>query len=169
MLIDPIPSWENYYMSLAYLVSCRSADPNTKVGAILAFPNKSFISGFNGCPSGVDNALLMTDDKHPVVRHAEANCLAFAGIDKCQQFRPTLFVMFRPCYRCLGELIHFRIPKIIYHTEYRSTVNDDRLSKLLLDSTPESIRPSIIKYDEAKWGKLLFSHGHMGALTGKSK
>jgi len=165
MILRKVPSdvtWECEYMSLVYLVSVPSCDPSTKVGAIVAFPNRSFVSGFNGCPSKVSNWLLDTDDKYSVVRHAEENALDFAGINRCQEQRPDLYVPFHPCPRCLGKLIHFRIKRVIYHTEYRSSVNDDRLFNLILQNTEKEFRPDIIKYDEKTYGKLLFQHRHFG-------
>lgn len=47
-------NWTEYYIALADLVSKKSKDPNTKVGAvIIGHDNEIITTGFNGFPRGV--------------------------------------------------------------------------------------------------------------------
>ena len=46
-------SWDEYFMSVAYLASMRSKDPNTQVGACIVDSNNKILSmGYNGFPMG---------------------------------------------------------------------------------------------------------------------
>ena len=59
-------SWDEYFMSVAYLASMRSKDPNTQVGACIVDSNNKILSmGYNGFPMGC------SDDEFPWNRDGE--------------------------------------------------------------------------------------------------
>jgi len=88
---DPAPrlgylSWEDYFMSIAFLSAMRSKDPNKQVGACIVSDNNIIVGiGYNGFPRGCPDTglpwakLSRNDDiletKYPYVVHAEANAL----------------------------------------------------------------------------------------------
>ena len=46
-------SWKDYFMTIAFVTSMRSKDPNTQVGAcIVNQDNKIVGTGYNGMPNG---------------------------------------------------------------------------------------------------------------------
>lgn len=102
-------------LELASVVAKRSKDPSTQVGAVLIDPQGRVISaGFNGFPIGVDD----TDDrltdrsvKYRMIRHAEANALAFAAgpTQGC-----TLVVTHPCCAQCAGDAIQHGITRVVY-------------------------------------------------------
>lgn len=48
-----IINWDEYFMSIAFLSSLRSKDPNTQVGACIVNPDKKIVAiGYNGFPRG---------------------------------------------------------------------------------------------------------------------
>jgi len=152
-------------MSLAYLASSRSADPRTKVGAVVVFDDDSYVSGYNGCPRGFADSILSTPDKHLAVIHAEANALSYAGLEKClAQKKLKLYVTFKPCPLCALKLVQHNIKEVIYHTVYQSTVNDDRIldtirhNGLRRGNVFRRCRFKLRQYH----GPLLFSHSHCG-------
>ena len=47
------PSWDEYFMRVAFLVSERSTCLRRKVGAVLVKDKRILATGYNGAPSGI--------------------------------------------------------------------------------------------------------------------
>ena len=94
--------WNDFFISIAYVCSKRSKDPNTQVGCCIADENNRIIStGYNALPIGLDNYNYPWDrdkdflnTKYPYVIHAETNAILFSKINlqNCKLYT-TLF----PC------------------------------------------------------------------------
>lgn len=81
---DDYLSWDDYFMSLAFLSAKRSKDPSTQVGATIVNQEKKIVGiGYNGLPMGCndDEFPWSRDDpnkleqKYFYVVHAEANAI----------------------------------------------------------------------------------------------
>ena len=102
-------SWDDYFMSVAFLSSMRSKDPNTQVGACIVNSEKRIVGiGYNGFPRGCsDDALPWArhsekgnelDTKYPYVCHAEVNAILnknSADVQGC-----SIYVGLFPCNEC---------------------------------------------------------------------
>ena len=77
--------WDKYFMDLAGLVSSKSKDPSTKVGAVVVRPDRTIAAmGYNGFPRGVLDLPERYADrptKYSMVVHAEANAIVSAKGD----------------------------------------------------------------------------------------
>lgn len=77
------PNYDDYFLTMSYLVAQRSIDPSTKCGAVLVSADKRILStGYNGPIRGVDDAKipLTRPEKYPHFIHAEENAvLAYFG------------------------------------------------------------------------------------------
>ena len=87
-------SWDQYFMTLAYLISMKSKDPSTRVGAVIVGVDKEIIStGYNGLPRNIDDKLNRYTDKNYKYlssNHAEENAIlhcARNGISSINQTR----------------------------------------------------------------------------------
>ena len=59
-------SWDEYFMSVAFLSAQRSKDPSSQVGACVVNADKKIVGiGYNGMPNGC------SDDELPWRRHGE--------------------------------------------------------------------------------------------------
>ena len=71
-------SWDEYFMTVAYLISMKSKDPSTKVGAVIVGRDNEIVStGYNGLPRNVDDKLdryINKDYKYLSSNHAEEKC-----------------------------------------------------------------------------------------------
>lgn len=108
-----IEKWENWFLDLAKVVSKKSKDPSTKVGAVIADPKNRFISlGYNGYPRGIkDEGLDNREEKYAKVIHAEINAILFAKRDLTDC---TLYVYpLAPCSNCMSVIIQSGITRII--------------------------------------------------------
>lgn len=122
-------SWDEYFMGVAMLASCRSKDPGTQVGAcIVNNDNKIMSVGYNGFPRGCSDddfpwersGEKETDTKYPYVCHAELNAILNAGGNSLKDCR--IYVALFPCNECAKAIIQSGIKEVIYNSDkYRDT------------------------------------------------
>lgn len=76
---DEKPSWDDFYMALAYTVAQRSVDESTVHGACLVSKDHRLLSiGYNGPIRGSDplkKDLKDRPNKYWMMIHAEENCI----------------------------------------------------------------------------------------------
>jgi len=108
-------SWDQRMLGLASHVASWSKDPSTKVGAVIARPDRTVASiGFNGFPRGVDDAPERYADrptKYKLVCHAEANAIVSARepLHGC-----SIYVApFPPCAECAKLIIQAGIKRVV--------------------------------------------------------
>lgn len=114
-------NWDDYFMSLAILVSLRSKDPSSKVGAVLVKENKIIGTGYNGFPTGCDEEKLSWErdidgkgwlnTKYPYVIHAEANALLNSV---AKPDGSSVYVTLFPCNECSKLLIQGGVKEVVY-------------------------------------------------------
>lgn len=107
--------WNNRYLGLAEYISSFSKDPSTKVGAVIARPDKTVASiGYNGLPRGVDDLderLNNREIKYAFIVHAEKNAILHAR-ERLEGY--TLYTWpFMPCADCAGTVIQSGIKHVI--------------------------------------------------------
>ena len=116
-------SWDKYYMKIASVVSERSKDPNTQVGAVLVSKDNHIIgTGYNGFPPGCDESpeLWESPTKYDYVIHSEMNTIIHSlGDTKGSTLYTTLF----PCNDCAKAIIAAGISEVFYLS------GDDRFPK----------------------------------------
>jgi dCMP deaminase len=106
-------NWDNFFLEMATLISTRSKDPSTQVGAVLVDSQRRVVSvGFNGFPKGTSDApalYLDREEKYRRVLHAECNAILFAD-------RPgdTLYVTHPPCSQCMAMAIQHGVSRVVY-------------------------------------------------------
>lgn len=73
------PSWNDYFLGLAKVVSKRSHDIHTQHGCVITDQNHRILGvGYNGFPKGLDDTKLpiTRPDKYHWMVHSERNALA---------------------------------------------------------------------------------------------
>ena len=138
-------SWDDYFMSVAFLSAQRSKDPNKQVGACIVGEDKLILGvGYNGFPRGcADNALpwrkkSVNDDpletKYAYVCHAEMN--AIMNKNSASVAGGSLYVTMYPCNECAKLIIQAGIKEVVYHEgkiseakETATTPGDGRVAK----------------------------------------
>jgi len=111
------PSWDQYYLTLTYVIAQRSFDPSTKCGCIIVSKeNKVLSTGYNGPIKGsIDSEIPLTrPEKYCHMIHAEENALLAYNGSLQDIIGSTAYVTGRPCHRCLRDLIQKGITTIIY-------------------------------------------------------
>jgi len=140
-------SWDQYFMSLAILISLRSKDPSSKVGAVLVRDNKIIGTGYNGFPTGCDESQFPWErdvervgwlgTKYPYVIHAEANALlnTVAESRGCE-----LFVTLHPCNECAKLMIQGGVKRVTYLSDKHREAEAFIAARKLLEVTGVVVR-----------------------------
>lgn len=108
--------WREHLMGFAAHAATMSKDPSTKVGCIIAGPNREIRStGYNGLPRKVQDLpeRMERPAKYLWTSHAEENAIAHAArvgvsLDGC-----IMFVTHHPCSRCARCIIQAGILEVV--------------------------------------------------------
>jgi dCMP deaminase len=115
--------WNDYFLTLAYLVSQRSIDPSTKIGCVITDSENTILSvGYNSPPRGcVDELMPLERDlgpdepnKYMVFCHAEEAAIANAARNGVPLKGSTFYITGSPCEKCLRLIINSGAKKIIH-------------------------------------------------------
>jgi len=115
-------TWDEVWMSNAKLISKRSKDPNTQVGACIVDDENIPISlGYNGFPKGISNNALPWDrvgeplyTKYMYMSHAEANAIDNSDCSRERMSRSRIYSTLYPCNSCAIRIIQNGIKEVIY-------------------------------------------------------
>ena len=116
-------SWDDYFMSVAFLSAQRSKDPNKQVGAVIVGPERVICGvGYNGFPRGCADDHLPwakksktndpTETKYAYVCHAEMNAIMNKNAQSLRG--ATLYVTMYPCNECAKLVIQSGITEVVY-------------------------------------------------------
>lgn len=116
-------TWDEFFMRQVYLVSQKSKDPRTRIGAILVRrgDNDLCASGFNGFPRGVkdlETRYLDRDFKHQAICHAEFNSIVNAARKGVSTLGSILYTQAPVCNECAKIVIQAGIVEIVYHKQF---------------------------------------------------
>jgi dCMP deaminase len=133
------PSWDEYFMLIAKLVSTRSTCNSRPTGAVLVKDRQILATGYNGsmpgAPHCIDDilpdgtpychrrAMKVADlDKYNYCRasHAEANAIAQAARYGVAIKGASLYVTLQPCFVCLKLLATAQINRVYFELAYES-------------------------------------------------
>lgn len=109
------PTWDEYHMSAAYLMSSRSPSIKKKVGSVIVRDRRIISSGYNGFPPGMNHAPVYHDKKEINTIHAEQNAIADAARRGVSLEFTTLYSTYEPCLDCAKFIIASGITSVIYH------------------------------------------------------
>ena len=133
-------SWDEYFMSVAYLASMRSKDPNTQVGACIVDANNKILSmGYNGFPAGCSDDEFPWnrdgepfDSKYFYVTHSELNAILNYRGGSLEGAK--LYVTLFPCNECAKAYIQARIKTIVFDSDKYANTPSTLASKRMLDA-----------------------------------
>jgi dCMP deaminase len=127
------PTWDEWFMALAMVVSSRSTDKSTKHGAVLTNQKKQIIGvGYNGYPRGSDDENLPQNRpaKYDYFLHAEENCLLNSQ-NLLLGDHYTMYVTGIPCPRCLNQMIQAGVTTIVCGTVQSACVDSQKTELVL--------------------------------------
>jgi len=118
-------SWDRWALEMCALISTRSKDPSTRVGALILRPDRTIAScGFNGFARGCDDSPSLYEAKPLKLArmiHAELNAILSA---KEPLSGYTLYVSpFSPCSHCAAAIIQSGITRVVVGQDERIRPN----------------------------------------------
>jgi len=141
------PTWDEYFLSIADLVSKRSTCLRRNVGAVLVRDKRILATGYNGAPSKVrhcsdtgcvrEKLKIPSGERHELCRglHAEQNAFLQAALHGTSLKESSLYSTTQPCMICAKMIINAGIKEIIIRGDY-----PDRMSKELLREAKVKVR-----------------------------
>jgi dCMP deaminase len=155
--MDVRPSYDEYFMEMAQVVSKRSTCLRRKVGAILVKDKHILSTGYNGAPKGLKHCLeigclreeqnVPSGERHELCRglHAEQNAIIQAAVFGISIKNSILYCTNTPCVVCVKMLINAGVTEIVFSGEY-----PDDLAKKILNESEVKIR----NYNNKKISKI---------------
>lgn len=114
--------WDQYFMTLAYIISRKSKDPSTNVGSIIVGPDKEIRStGYNGLPRKIQDKkerYINKEYKYFSANHAEENAILHCARIGVSAKGCTLYTTWIPCARCAKAIIQAGIIEVIYDNNF---------------------------------------------------
>jgi dCMP deaminase len=118
------PSWDDYFMSTALLIGCRSACERLHVGCVLVsgdpHPHRIIAAGYNGFLPGAPHESRLRDGHEQATVHAEQNAIADAARRGISVQGSTAYISHFPCINCAKILTAAGIVVIKYHRDYHN-------------------------------------------------
>ena len=144
---NPRPSWDQYFLGIADLISKRSTCLRRSVGAVLVKDKRILATGYNGAPSKIrhcsevgcirEKMHVPSGERHELCRglHAEQNAFLQAALHGTSLKGATLYCNTQPCIICAKMIINAGISEIIINGDY-----PDPLSKAILKEAGIKVR-----------------------------
>ena len=141
------PSWDEYFLGIADLVSKRSTCLRRRVGAVLVRDKRILATGYNGVPSKIEHCSVVgcireklkvpSGERHELCRglHGEQNAFLQAALHGTSVKDATLYSTTQPCIICAKMLINAGIGEIVIRGDY-----PDKMSKDLLREAKIKVR-----------------------------
>ena len=131
------PGWDEYFLEIASLVSCRSTCLRRKIGAIIVKDKRILATGYNGAPRGLphcsrtgclrEKLKVPSGERHELCRglHAEQNALLQASLHGVSVKDSVLYCMTQPCIICAKMLINAGIKEVVITSGYPDKMSMD--------------------------------------------
>jgi dCMP deaminase len=129
--------WDDYFISTALLISCRSPCHRLHVGCVLVYNNRIISAGYNGfLPGAIHHSIITTEGSNnheQATVHAECNCIADCANRGVSTIGCTAYITHYPCINCFKTLIAAGIREIKYLHDYKNDINIEKLIKSMIN------------------------------------
>ena len=124
--------WDDYFISTALLISCRSPCHRLHVGCVLVNNNRIISAGYNGfLPSASHTSIITSDGNNnnheQATVHAEQNAIADCANRGVTTKGATAYITHYPCINCFKILIASGIVTIKYLHDYKNDINIEKI------------------------------------------
>lgn len=129
------PSWDEYFMATAVLISSRSNCERLHVGCVIVTAgerrNRIVAAGYNGFLPGTPHVSRVREGHEQATVHAEQNAVADAARRGSSVEGCVAYVTHFPCINCAKILAAAGIAEVRYRSDY---ANDPLVAPLLEDA-----------------------------------
>lgn len=148
------PSWDEYFMEMARVVSSRSTCLRRQVGAVIVKDKQILSTGYNGSPTGLSHCAekgclrqqlgIPSGERTEICRavHAEQNALVQAAKHGVSIEGADIYTTVQPCVLCTKLLINAGIERVFYKIPYQDKLalelaKEANLELIQLDSNEQ--------------------------------
>jgi dCMP deaminase len=145
------PDWNSYFLGLAFLVSSRSKDAQTKHGTVIVDNNNIVLgTGYNSFIRGINDQSLpaLRPNKYPFMIHSELNAILNCRVLPREAGGGRAYVTGKCCNNCLQSLIQAGVNEI-YMANRKGTMLEDEASLSVCNQIIEQsgIAVRVMNYD----------------------
>jgi len=137
------PDIDNYFMSIAHMVSSRSTCLRRNVGSVIVKGKQIVSTGYNGSPQGMPHCLdigcaregVPSGERSELCRgaHAEQNAINFAARYGIAIEGATIYTTHLPCSWCAKSIVNAGIKRVVYLNDYPDPQSKQILSMITLE------------------------------------
>ncbi|MCD4705013.1 dCMP deaminase [bacterium] len=145
------PSWDEYFLKLAMLVSERATCPRMHCGCVLVRDKQILATGYNGSIPGdvhcEDVGCYVVDNHCIRTIHGEMNALLQCSRHAVSTDGATAYVTNMPCTNCAKALIVAGIKRIVVFSDYHATEAEEFLEIAKVELCRLKVPEKMINYD----------------------
>jgi dCMP deaminase len=145
------PSWDEYFLKLAALVSERATCPRMHCGCVLVKDKRILSTGYNGSIPGEEHCEdvgCQVVDNHCIrTIHAEMNAILQCSIHGISVKGAMAYVTNMPCLNCAKALVTAGIERIVIFSDYHDPHTEDFLKKAKVELSRIEMPSLEINYD----------------------
>ena len=123
--------WDEYFMSIAVIASCRSPCVRLKVGTVIVKDKHIISMGYNGFIAGAPHTSVVLDGHEQATIHSEINAITDCAKRGVCLENSTVYVTHYPCINCFRSIAASNIKEIVYLNDYK---NDPIIPLLAADA-----------------------------------
>jgi dCMP deaminase len=123
--------WDEYFMSIALLGSCRSPCERLNVGSVIVKNNRLISMGYNGYIPGAPHISRVVDNHEQSIIHSEVNAISDCARRGVSLDGSKIYVTHYPCINCFRSIAACGIKDVIYLEDYN---NNPIVEELAIDS-----------------------------------
>ena len=124
-------NWDEYFMSIALLASCRSPCSRLHVGSAIVKDNRLISMGYNGFIPGAPHISRVHDNHEQSIIHSEINAITDCAKRGASLDNAKIYVTHYPCINCFRSIAASNIKEIVFLNDYR---NDPIVQLLATDA-----------------------------------
>ena len=123
------PSWDEYFLKLAMLISERATCPRMHCGCVLVKNKQILATGYNGSIPGdvhcEDVGCYVVDNHCIRTIHAEMNAILQCSQHGVSTQGASAYITNMPCTNCAKALIAAGIKRVVIFSDYHATEADE--------------------------------------------
>lgn len=121
--------WDEYFMSIALLASCRSPCERLHVGSVIVKNNRIISMGYNGYISGANHISRVVDNHEQSIIHSEINAISDCAKRGASLEASKIYITHYPCINCFKSIAACGIKEICYMNDYNNNPIVEDLAK----------------------------------------
>lgn len=113
--------WDEYFMSIAVLASCRSPCERLNVGSVIVKNNRIVSMGYNGYIPGAPHISRVVDNHEQSIIHSEINAITDCARRGVSLEGSKIYVTHYPCVNCFRSIAACGIKDVLYLEDYNNS------------------------------------------------